>query len=36
MEKVRVNRFIQKYNLAGLIESVKWNVNGDTLTTHFI
>jgi len=36
MEKVRVNRFIQKYNLAGLIESVKWNVNGDTLTTQFI
>ena len=36
MEKVRVNRFIQKYNLAGLIESVKWNVNGDTLNTQFI
>ena len=36
MEKVRVNRFIQKYNLAGLIESVKWNVNGDLLTTQFI
>ena len=36
MEKVRVNRFIQKYNLSGLIESVKWNVSGDTLTTNFI
>lgn len=36
MEKVRVNRFIQKYNLAGLIESVKWGVEGDTLTTQFI
>lgn len=36
MEKVRVNKFIQKYNLAGLIESVKWNVSGDTLTTNFI
>jgi hypothetical protein len=36
MEKVRVNRFIQKYNLSGLIESVKWNVSGDLLTTSFI
>lgn len=36
MEKVRVSRFVQKYNLAGLIESVKWNVNGNTLTTQFI
>lgn len=36
MEKVRVNKFIQKYNLSGLIESVKWNVSGNTLTTSFI
>lgn len=36
MKKVSVNRFIQKYNLSGLIESTKWNVKGDTLTTQFI
>jgi|TARA_B110000444_G_scaffold122479_1_gene115234 hypothetical protein len=36
MEKNRINKFVQKYNLAGLIESVKWDVEGTTLTTSFI
>ena len=36
MNKVRLNRFIQKYNLAGLIESVAWKTNGATLSTKFI
>jgi len=36
MEKNRINRFVQKYNLSGLIESVKWDVEGTTLTTSFI
>ena len=36
MEKNRINRFVQKYNLAGLIESVKWDVEGTTLSTSFI
>ena len=36
MNKVRLNRFIQKYNLAGLIESVAWKTDGSTLTTKFI
>ena len=35
MEKNRINRFVQKYNL-GLIESVKWDVEGTTLSTSFI
>jgi hypothetical protein len=36
MEKNSINRFVQKYNLAGLIESVKWDVEGTTLSTSFI
>jgi len=36
MNKVRLNRFIQKYNLAGLIESVAWKTDGTTLSTKFI
>jgi hypothetical protein len=36
MEKSKINRFVQKYNLAGLVESVKWETNDNTLTTSFI
>ena len=36
MNKIRLNRFIQKYNLAGLIESVTWKADGSKLTTKFI
>ena len=36
MEKTRINRFVQKYNLAGLVESVKWETKDNTLTTSFI
>lgn len=36
MEKTNINRFIQKYHLAGLVESVKWEVNDKTLSTSFI
>lgn len=36
MEKNKLNRFIQKYTLAGLIESVKWESNSGTLKTSFI
>ena len=36
MEKNRINRFVQRYNLAGLIESVKWDVTDETLETSFI
>jgi hypothetical protein len=36
MNKLKLNRFIQKYNLAGLVESVAWKTNGSALTTKFI
>ena len=36
MEKNRINRFVQRYNLAGLIESVKWDVTDEKLETSFI
>lgn len=36
MEKQKLNRFISKYNLAGLIESVKWNTSDSSLSTKFI
>src|SRR5210317_1393138 len=36
MEKSNINRFVQKYNLAGLVESVKWETKDNTLTTSFI
>jgi hypothetical protein len=36
MDKNRLNRFISKYNLAGLVESVSWKSEGNTLTTKFI
>tara|TARA_B110000977_G_scaffold127538_1_gene162956 strand:- start:3731 stop:4444 length:714 start_codon:yes stop_codon:yes gene_type:complete len=36
MEKSNINRFVQKYNLAGLVESVKWEAKDNTLKTAFI
>ena len=36
MEKQSLNRFVSKYNLAGLVESVKWESNDGSLTTSFI
>jgi hypothetical protein len=36
MKKEKFNKFVQKYNLAGLIESVKWNVSNNSVTTSFI
>ena len=36
MNKVRVTRFIQKYNLAGLVESVSWKAADGKLVTRFI
>ena len=36
MEKQKLNGFVSKYNLAGLVESVKWESKGGSLTTSFI
>lgn len=36
MNKVRITRFIQKYNLAGLVESVSWKTENGKLVTRFI
>ena len=36
MQKSKLNRFIQKYNLGGNVNSVKWKSDGDTLTTSFV
>ena len=36
MQKNKLDRFIQKYNLGGNVNSVKWKSNGDTLTTSFV
>ena len=36
MQKSKLDRFIQKYNLGGNVNSVKWKSNGDTLTTSFV
>ena len=36
MEKSRINRFVSKYNLAGLVESVKWESKEGSLSTNFI
>ena len=36
MNKSTLNRFIQKYNLSGNAEQVKWSFSGDkTLSTRF-
>jgi hypothetical protein len=36
MNKTKVTRFIQKYNLAGLVESVAWKAADGKLVTRFI
>jgi hypothetical protein len=36
MEKQSINRFVSKYNLAGLVESVKWESKDGSLNTSFI
>lgn len=36
MQKTTMNRFISKYNLAGLVESVKWETKDGILSTSFI
>ena len=36
MEKQTLNRFVSKYNLAGLVESVKWESKDGSLSTNFI
>ena len=36
MEKQSLNHFVSKYNLAGLVESVKWESKEGSLTTSFI
>ena len=36
MQKSKLNKFIQKYNLGGNVNSVKWKSNGSSLSTSFI
>ena len=36
MNKIMLDTFIQKYNLGGNVNSVKWNSDGSTLSTRFI
>jgi len=36
MNKITLDTFIQKYNLGGNVNSVKWNSDGETLSTRFI
>ena len=36
MQKNKLNRFIQKYNLGGNVNSVKWKSDGQTLSTNFV
>ena len=36
MQKSKLDRFIQKYNLGGNVNSVKWKSNADTLSTSFV
>ena len=36
MEKSKLNKFIQKYNLGGNVNSVKWKSTGDKLSTTFV
>ena len=36
MQKSKLDRFIQKYNLGGNVNSVKWKSDSDTLTTTFV
>lgn len=36
MQKSKLDKFIQKYNLGGNVNSVKWKSNGSTLSTSFV
>ena len=36
MQKTKLNKFIQKYNLGGNVNSVKWKSNGNGLSTSFV
>ena len=36
MQKNKLDRFIQKYNLGGNVNSVKWKSNGSSLSTSFV
>ena len=36
MQKTKLNKFIQKYNLGGNVNSVKWTSNTNKLTTSFV
>ena len=36
MQKSKLDRFIQKYNLGGNVNSVKWKSDGNTLSTSFV
>ena len=36
MQKTKLNKFIQKYNLGGSVNSVKWKSDGRSLTTTFV
>ena len=36
MQKSKLNRFIQKYNLGGNVNSVKWKSDGDSISTSFV
>ena len=36
MQKSKLDRFIQKYNLGGNVNSVKWKSNGTKLSTSFV
>jgi hypothetical protein len=36
MQKTKLNRFIQKYNLNGNVNSVKWTSKDNSLSTTFV
>ena len=36
MQKSKLDRFIQKYNLGGNVNSVKWKSSGDSMSTSFV
>ena len=36
MQKSKLDKFIQKYNLGGNVNSVKWKSSGDALKTSFV
>ena len=36
MQKTKLNKFIQKYNLGGNVNSVKWTAGTNQLKTSFV